>query len=511
MTRGAIGIWLVGACAIAVTWQQLLNRVRWFRFDDAYITLVYARNLALHGIPSFRLDAAIDGYTSPLWVLLLAACQHLGLAPDASMLWLSRGSGLIACWLAAFWAMQLGARPVLAVAIAGFGSITAGFLAWSAPGMETPAVAVTALGWFIVETSEPGRLRAREPLRILIGSLAVLTRPENVVLLAVFAALEFWRNWRQPGSELARGWRFLSPAIWTILGLFGLWFVLHWVYYGYPLPNTYYAKPSTPGLAARGWADARLFLGQRSSWVATVAAVVLALRPTRARAPLLAFALWFALTISAYARVGGDYLGCFRYYQPLIPAANAVLATLASLGLNYVSAQLSARTQSALAALLSLCTVALGLWLTTGELRRISELDEGELRTASRDVENWEQVGWALRAHYPAGTRIAVRAAGVIPWASGLVPQDVTALNEPRVSHHNRPVRDIPGHQLEATTEQILQGHPDVIVAHPWIVPHGYTPQPTERRWADAGYHLRCLPLNDPNHDVCVWTRAMGR
>ena len=66
------GALAVAALALAVGWSQRIEPFGAFRFDDTYITLRYAENLAHHGRLSFNLDDRVDGYTSPAWTLWMA-------------------------------------------------------------------------------------------------------------------------------------------------------------------------------------------------------------------------------------------------------------------------------------------------------------------------------------------------------------------------------------------------------------------------------------------------------
>ena len=54
-----------------------------FVTDDAFISFVYAKNLARHGQLVFNLgEHPVEGYTNFLWTLLLAGLLKLGLVPE---------------------------------------------------------------------------------------------------------------------------------------------------------------------------------------------------------------------------------------------------------------------------------------------------------------------------------------------------------------------------------------------------------------------------------------------
>ena len=70
--------------------------VYWFLTDDAFISFRYARNLSngdgLVFNPGFE---RVEGYTNFLWVILLAACDAIGLRPESSAGVLSLGATIL--------------------------------------------------------------------------------------------------------------------------------------------------------------------------------------------------------------------------------------------------------------------------------------------------------------------------------------------------------------------------------------------------------------------------------
>src|SRR2546430_16058094 len=55
-----------------------------FVTDDAFISFVFARNLAEHGQLVFNLGERVEGYTNFLWTVLLASGMKLGVGPVAA-------------------------------------------------------------------------------------------------------------------------------------------------------------------------------------------------------------------------------------------------------------------------------------------------------------------------------------------------------------------------------------------------------------------------------------------
>ena len=76
-------------------------------------------------------------------------------------------------------------------------------------------------------------------LVIIIVALAAMTRPEGLLVYALTGV-------HQVASRLICERKLATRQDWRRLGLFALiwvpWFGFRWRYYGYPLPNTFYAK-----------------------------------------------------------------------------------------------------------------------------------------------------------------------------------------------------------------------------------------------------------------------------
>ncbi|MBD3371304.1 MAG: hypothetical protein GF403_01155 [Candidatus Coatesbacteria bacterium] len=92
---------LAAALILALVYAELFM---WNSVDDTYIFLRYADNwLSGHG-PVYNPGERVEGYTSPLWLLLLTGLTGLGLPGPVAVKLLTGASGiatLILIWLLA--------------------------------------------------------------------------------------------------------------------------------------------------------------------------------------------------------------------------------------------------------------------------------------------------------------------------------------------------------------------------------------------------------------------------
>lgn len=216
----------------------------WFLTDDAYISFRYARNLA-HGDglvfnPGYE---RVEGYTNFLWVLLLAAFDFVGIAPERAanpLLLLAT----VALWavVVAFVRRRLTPGLEWLVLVPAFSlALTRSIAVWSTSGLETrlfELLVVTGVLRLIDELEATERDAGPRPLAALFLALATLTRPDGLLLSAsAFGAGGLYLLVRRRA-------RFLPWALRQahFVAIIGAHYLFRRAYYGDWLPNTYYAK-----------------------------------------------------------------------------------------------------------------------------------------------------------------------------------------------------------------------------------------------------------------------------
>jgi len=157
-------------------------------FVDAAIPAAMADNLASGlGFAAYPGAAWVEGFTSPLWVLLLTPAALLGLPTTvaAQLLGVALGAG----GLALSWqlARRMVPDPRAALAAPLFLACSTTWVTWSVSGMEyVPfgTLLLAAITRLIVERDEP----TRKPLSALLLGLLVLARPEGLVFALALGA-----------------------------------------------------------------------------------------------------------------------------------------------------------------------------------------------------------------------------------------------------------------------------------------------------------------------------------
>jgi arabinofuranosyltransferase len=293
------------AFLILVVFLAVLVRTAWIS-DDAMISLRTVMNVT-HGYGlTQNVAERVQSFTHPLWVLCLTGAYLLvGNVYYATFL-LSLVVSLVAIWLAVTRASSREQAVVAALALV----CSRAFVDFATSGLENPLSYVLLAAFVGVYASgaaaavDGGGRTGRRWLGLLatLTSLLYLTRPDEILLVVPLLLVACWRV-RRPGTVAAALVMGALPALaWTAFSI---------VYYGFPFPNTAYAK-LTHGIAqGELWRQGVLYLidlvdRDPQTAVFVVFAVVLA-AVDRGR-DALGLAVGIMLYVVFVARVGGDFM-----------------------------------------------------------------------------------------------------------------------------------------------------------------------------------------------------------
>ena len=464
---------LVVLASIAVL--LLLAWANRFIQDDAFISFRYARNLANGAGLTWNAGERVEGYTNFLWVLLMAVPIKLGLDPVAA----AYGMGLACFALTLALTYQL-ARLVLVSRWAALVTIwllglNHTFSAYATGGLETQlqACALVATAYLAVRArSAAGRGLIACLLGVsLCASVALLTRLDSAVALAplygvlLYGVLRSSAPTGNPVTAAARGdsVRAAVASLVALCGpalvLVGGWLLWKLSYYGGILPNTYYAKATSPSLT-QGAAYVYRFV--TFYWLAPV--ILLGL--VRVKKFVLAgivpglLAVTAALWVAYIVAVGGDFME-FRFFVPILPFVLIVAVWLIH-GLQEGHVRLALGATLAIAGVL-----AASGYKGYGGVESIAQL-QGHLTNAN---ENWIGAGRALGDLFDEseGVVIATTAAGAIPYYSTLETVDMLGLNDPWVARQGATAGSRAGHQKLAPYAYLLERKVNLVIGHPRV------------------------------------------
>jgi hypothetical protein len=264
-------------------------------------------------------------------------------------------------------------------------------------------------------------------------------------------------------------------------GAYLIYFAWRWHYFGYPLPNTYYAKQGSTLSLGVGYVEGYLWahLG-----ILGVAGAALGLRRRQPWGVPVALVLGGGL--GAAALVGGDIFPLHRFLVPIVPVAAACTAYLVwevSVALRH-RLRLFARVAA---------VVTIGAVLVAAPHRERPTLvgtalrgpdDWTKLQRNARITRNYERIARWIDRTFPDDLTLAINAAGVIPYRTRLRTIDMLGLTDEHIAH--RPVPDGPialGH-AKSDPEYVLDLRPDLIIpALPLVLDAPPRPRDLMRIW----------------------------
>jgi hypothetical protein len=438
--RSTLARWgLVGlAIAGGVIWAWSL---RWL-CDDAFISFRYAENLARGQGLVFNPGERVEGYTNPLWTVLLAGAIKLGLHPGQVSLVLSLASfaGVIA--LLARLAQLAAPERSLAVPIASLvaaGSYTLASFATS--GLETMFAAMLVL--LAVERAEGDHPVAAG----LAGVAALLSHPDHGLFYAALGGALLLDRHRRKQLVL-----YALPFLLVFVPFF-LW---RWHYYGQLVPNTFYAKSGGRSYWNQGGIYLLVGFVTASLWTVLPLAALGAWRhrsSLTARYAMIALPLYLVYV----AKIGGDFM-----QGRLLTPALALGFLLAELGLRALVSE--GRWPLALGMLLPMTLAAVPTnviapgekkWNLADErtfypLQTYSPVRVGSIYSVQADglVDTFVSHG--------VNPRLAIGCVGIVGYQTRLPIFDMLGLTSVAVAHQPVLVRGRPGHEKIGTAGQVL-------------------------------------------------------
>jgi hypothetical protein len=470
------------ALAACLLWMVVAGRVLGdWQIDDAYISYRYAWNLA-HGYGLvYNPGEIVEGYTNFLWTVVASAAIWGGLSPAGVAL-----GGTIACSIGiiavAFWVARrlLPGQPGWALLPATLLAVDSALLTYGprGSGIEAVPFAFLALAPMAALWAAPARVW-RVVAGLLLG-LAALTRPEGLLVAVLLLGSRFWLDRREGLPHMKLLVTALAPFL-AIVVPYQLWRI---TFYGYPFPNTFYAKTGT-NLAVIGRGAGYAWQFTERHWLPVVLALAcLGLlawgwlshkgRPKETvsgadyislKAPNYSLAAVLGLVVVVYAvyvvYVGGDWFPSERFFVPLLAPVVLLAAVGAYALVSRVGQGSGRRVRVAVLGLVAVAYAGYALW----QQRPGGELAD-ETHRHNIYIDRWGSAAVWLREHTQPGTWTAARAAGAIAYYSQRPTIDMFGLNDLHIGHLEvaNMGEAVPGHE-KSDPAYVLSRQPSYVLA----------------------------------------------
>ena len=388
--------------------------------DDTYISLRYAKNFALGNGLVFNLGERVEGYTCFLWVCLLGFIHFLTkIHLEKISFYLSLFFGcltLIASFiLFGFLKEQEKIKYFCLLILACFIPL----VFWSYSGMETSFYTFLLVSATICLANHWEQDQHQKFLitSAVLFSLAGLTRPETYLFFIgnVFFIFVFTRKEKRIRDVL-----YYSSIF---LGIVGIHILFRLVYYGFLLPNTFYAKVdySSFDLMKRGLIY--ICHGALSSLPLFLIIGVGFSKPvTKEKRIVLYIFLLVLLQLAAIFYTGGDHFRILRYFVYLSP----FLVFLSLWGIGKIPWGLKGKSLLILAVLFS--TLYLNFFYRDA-------IYFSSMKGEPRIAEALSKIGLWLKENAKKTDWLATPVVGAMPYHSELNAIDVLGLTDKTISH----------------------------------------------------------------------------
>ena len=290
--------------------------------DDAHITFRTVWNV-VHGYGlSYNPDERVQAYTDPLWMMAVSVAHFVTREFFFTVTTLSWAFVVAAGAILLRRARSLSSAALMVVWLLSSKAL----VDYTSSGLEYP------LSYFLLAVFYTRYLErpldqplSRRELRffVLIAALAFVTRVDMALLLVIPVAEMTLR------SLWVRGRTMVAPIVIGALPAMA-WVAFATFYYGFPLPNTYYAKVAN-GIPSwlqhqQGWAYLFNSISHDPITLGTMAlAMCVAWRtPGPARRATLSALLYVVYTVS----VGGDFMSGRFFAMPFLVAVISMVPEL---------------------------------------------------------------------------------------------------------------------------------------------------------------------------------------
>lgn len=211
----------------------ILLRTAWIS-DDAAITIRTVLNFINGYGPTFNIDERVQAYTHPLWFFLISALSLIFGNPFYVTFLLSITIASFVSWLLIsqatnFWAGVLTAGVLI---------LSKAYTDFSTSGLENPLSHLLIIIGIIFGYRAVRSGRTYDQIICLIScSLLYLSRPDLLVLIGPFFVVLLLKTYQSVRKTI----QVIAIVSLPVL----IWIIFSMIYYGFPFPNTAYAKLGT--------------------------------------------------------------------------------------------------------------------------------------------------------------------------------------------------------------------------------------------------------------------------
>jgi len=473
---------------LSIVLIYLCNQVKFIQ-DDSYISFRFVKNFVEGNGLVFNPGERVEGYTNLLWVLILSIFYAMKFNIESISQYLSMGFGILVLFqtykISSLVELKEEHKKGKALGIAGnsylFNFIpvvmlvlTGAYNFWAISGMETCMFISYVLAGIYYYIKEKNSGSPNYLFSIFIF-LASLTRPEGLYFFGLImihkVIISIKNNKAAFVKDIFSKNNLITYAVYLVpTALFILWRLS---YYGYPFPNTAYAKTGfSSAYMAAGWTYFKNFF---EAYMLFGIVFALPLYLLRKKENFFEISLMYLLTIaySVYIiAVGGDVLKQFRFFLPILPLIYILFGKfLEDIAFRF-------KNKSTGLALALVVSIAIGLFNYNSQKDAIKK----DVETENGLVEKMKLAGsWFNKKQSQLGRPLVLAATtiGAVSYFSDVVVIDMLGLTDETIAHKPLQVPEVSALPLnwkerKYNAEYVLSRKPDYIYFSTGIKPSAF-------------------------------------
>jgi arabinofuranosyltransferase len=484
--------------------------------DDAFITFRYVKNFVAGNGLVFNIGERVEGYTNFLWAILLSIPALLQvdlvvIAPLLSSLFgiltLFATYGIASRLIESqgetdkeFFNNMLILFPILLLASTG------AYAYWTVSGMETTffIFLVMCALYFYFRNNNSGEVNYYTPASL---ALAALTRPEGMYFFGVIYLHKLFHELKNEKQSATRVGiiGLLTRDNGIELSIFLVPVLLHLIfrlfYYGYPFPNTFYAKSNTTLAGfSTGVTYAVSFLKSYLLYGAVILVPLIVLRRW-----LLSFEGSLLCVLIAFHScyvviIGGDVLPLHRFWLPILPLLYILFSK--SLAELYKVLNTNRRfSPGIIQAIAALFVIGLSFYNYTVNESYIGNLKQKEINLVEQ-LKNRAEVLNDLQIRQKRKFTVAVSTIGALSYYTDATVIDMLGLTDAYIAHHPETIPEIsndssnPWKEKKYNSDYVLGRKPDYIVMATIVKPSSFAERAlfTKKEFFN-NYYIQFVPI----------------
>jgi arabinofuranosyltransferase len=490
--KGDFSIEILLLLAAIAVFIYFLNEVGHIQ-DDAFITFRYVKNLNNGNGLVFNAGERVEGYTNFLWTVIFILPAFLKMDIVGFSQILSSFFGVLVIIAAFFISRSIDRNttdklnkknplvlfdlvPVLLL------TFTGAFTYWASSGMETSFFIFLVLSglYFYIKYHKSNRVNFFTPVFL---ALSTLTRPEGFLFFVIIYFHKIFFVIPDKKEKVAILKKIFSRKILLEVSIFILPVLIHvifrLIYYGYLLPNTYYAKVNYDYSSFKDGMEYLVSFIQ--DYLLYGAILIIPLAFLLKRKYIFEISL-FGSIIFIYSFyvviIGGDVLALHRFWLILLPLIYIIWGMFLK-ELYTLNAEKKLLPGTQLVIILLTASAAIGAYNYLHSEDKINELREKEtalvdqFRMQAEVINDLEQI-------YKRKLTIAVSTIGSLSYYTDAVVIDMLGLTDEYIAHNPENIPaisndpDNPWKERRYNSSYIISRKPDYILFSTGSKPSAY-------------------------------------